>query len=55
MGVSQSAALGYIARQSGAATVQYISYHPVITYHPVAEPLSPVCDIIITTNGIVYQ
>ena len=30
----QSAALGYnyhTARQSGAATIRYISYHPVIT------------------------
>ena len=48
----QSSALGYnyhTARQSGAATVGYISYHPV------AEPLSLVRDIIITTNGIVYQ
>ena len=36
----QSAALGYnyhTARQSGAATVRYISYHPVITN------LSPCC------------
>ena len=48
----QSAALGYnyhTARQSGAATVRYISYHPV------SEPLSLFRDIIITTNGIVYQ
>ena len=36
----QSAVLGYnyhTARQSGAATVRYISYHPVITN------LSPCC------------
>ena len=36
----QSAVLGYnyhTARQSGATTVQYISYHPVITN------LSPCC------------
>ena len=48
----QSAALGYnyhTARQSGAATVRYISYHPV------AEPLSLFRDIIITAIGIVYQ
>ena len=48
----QSAVLGYnyhTARESGTATVQYSSYHPVV------EPLSLVRDIIITTNGIVYQ
>ena len=55
----QSAVLGYnyhTARQSGAATVRYISYHPVITtYHPVVESLCLFCDIIIAANGIVYQ
>ena len=48
----QNVVLGYnyhTARQSGTATVRYISYHPV------AEPLSLVRDIIITANGIVYQ